>query len=250
MDYTTRKITIRNVNNIDTEVSIFHLVLSDFTNIENKIKDEIVDIWEADLGYSIQDVKKDIFNVISSKSDEQKHGICAEFFMHLFLRDLGYKQKCVFSNLEEKSMKKGLDGLYEYTNDFWIAESKCAITENKHKEKIKEALNDIENKVNNSYGNNPWKNALHHIMIRNDEKNNSLTQKIRQLSSDYINAIKHDSSEFNLIPTSTLFINNNQNDDDIKKEIEEVISKRKIKSMIILCVNNDIFNEFIDYLKG
>ena len=29
-----------------------------------------------------------------------------------------------------------------------------------------------------------------------------------------------------------------------------MISNRKIKAMIILCINNNIYDEFIDYLKG
>lgn len=251
MEYTTEVIKIKNVNNILIDINLYHFVLDDLSSVSKIVEREIADIWDSSISYSLDEVKKDIYKVISTKSDKQKHGICAEFFMHLFLRDLGYRQKCVFSNLEENSMKKGFDGFYEYSSDFWIAESKCAITENKHKDKIKEALDDIDSKVNTTSGNDPWKNAIHHLMIRDSGKpTDSLLKKVSGLSKDYINNVSHSSSEFNLIPVSTMFINNNQSDLEIKSEIEKVLSSRKIKNMIVLCINNDVYDEFISYLKG
>ena len=252
MKYTTKIITLKNVLNNYIEIYIYHLVLSNFSKIKDIIEREIIDIWEPNIGYTLDEVKKDIYKNVQSKRNIQKYGICAEFFMHLFLRDLGYEQKCLFSNLEEKSMKKGFDGFYEYTNEFWIAESKCSFTSYvKHKDKIKEALNDIDGKISNTKENDPWKNALHHIMIRDKGKENeSLLKKVKNLSRDFTNNIPHNSSEFNLIPASTLFINNDQSDEEIKEEIEKMISNRKIKAMIILCINNNIYDEFIDYLKG
>jgi len=251
VEYTTEVIKIKNVDNVSIDIKLYHFVLDNLSSICKNVEREIADIWDSSINYSLDEVKKDIYNVISTKSDKQKHGICAEFFMHLFLRDLGYSQKCVFSNLEENSMKKGFDGFYEHSSDFWIAESKCAIIENKHKDKIKEALDDIDSKVNTTSGNNPWKNAIHHLMIReNGKPTDSLLKKVSGLSKDYINSVSHSSSEFNLIPTSTLFINNNQSDSEIKNEIEKVLSSRKIKNIIVLCINNDVYDEFISYLKG
>lgn len=251
MKYTNQAITIKNVDKKQININIYHLVLDDLSDVSQIVEKEIVDIWDPSIDYSIDEVKKCICKVFSTKTDNQKHGICAEFFMHLFLRDLGYSQKCLFSNLEENSMKKGFDGFYELESDFWIAESKCAITENKHKDKIKEALEDIDCKVNTTTGNDPWKNAIHHLITR--EKGNisvSLKDKISALSKDYINNVSHSSSEFNLIPCSTMFINNHQSDSEINKEIKNVLSSRKIKNMIVLCINNDVYDEFISYLKG
>lgn len=251
MEYTREVLKIENGDNTFIVINLYHLILNDLSKVREIIESEIIDIWDPSIDYSLSEVKKDIYNVISTKSEKQKHGICAEFFMHLLLRDLGYNQKCIFSNLEENSMKKGFDGFYENTNDFWIAESKCAITKNKHNNKIKEALQDIDEKVKNTSGNDPWKNAIHHLMIRESRKlTDSLQKRILDLSKDYVNNISHDSSEFNLIPSSTLFVKNDQSDSDIKTEIEKVISSRKIKNMIILCIDNDIYDEFISYLKG
>lgn len=250
MKYTANNIKVKNVENLLITVNIYHIVLDDLSEIEEIIDKEINDIWDSTIEYSLNEVKKEIYNVISTKTDEQKHGMCAEFFMHLFLRSLGYKQKCLFTNLEENSMKKGFDGFYECSNEFWIAESKCAILENKHRNKIKEALDDIDNKVESTKGNNPWRNAIHHMAVKTEMKSGTLKSKVASLSKDYSNNIPHKSSEFNLIPVSTLFINNGQEEDEIFEEIKKVLSLREIKNMIVLCINNDIYDEFISYLKG
>ncbi len=251
MEYTIKMIKITNVFNKDIDIPVIHCVMKDLSSVRTLIEHGIVDICVSpDLNYSLEDVKKLIYNTISSKTDLQKYGMCAEFFMHLLLRDLGYNQKFVFCNLEEKSMKKGFDGFYEKSNDFWIAESKCAITNAKHKDKIKEALDDIDNKVGTTTGNNPWYNAVNHILVKQSSNNDkSIIEKVASLSRDYIAKKPHNSSEFNLIPTSTLFINNNQKIEDITNEIKSIIENRKIKDMNILCINNDIYDEFIAYLK-
>ena len=250
MKYTGNVIKLNVTSKKVLNIELYHLILSDISEVNDLIDKEIKNIWQPKSSYSLGEVKKEIHRLMSSKNDLQKHGICAEFFMHLFLRELGYKQKCVFSNLEENSMKKGFDGVYENLNDFWIAESKCGITEVKHKDKIKEALDDIDDKIFDTSKNNPWKNAFHHILIQNNKKKDPLLKRVDALSKDYLNGVLHDSSEFNLIPTSTLFVNNNQSDQEIKNEIKKIISNRKIKNMIVLCINNDIYKEFIAYLEG
>lgn len=249
--YTKETIKLKNALGKDINIHIYHLILNDMSKLKKIIEDKIINIWDPNVNYSVEETKQDIYKCISTKSNLQKHGICAEFFMHLFLVELGYNQKCLFSNLEDSSMKKGFDGLYEYSNDFWIAESKSAIVEAKHKDKIYEALVDIDEKISTTNGNNPWKNAIHHIFSRNKSNNNDpLSKRILNLSRDYLREIPHSSSEFNLIPASTLFINNNQQDSEIKKEIENILKNREIKNMIVLCINNDIYNEFYAYLKG
>ena len=236
MKYTTNVVKVKNIDDLLVEVNIYHLFLDDLSKISEIIENEIVDIWDPSIAFSLNEVKKDIYNVILTKSDNQKHGICAEFFMHLFLRNLKFSQLCLFSNLEESSMKKGFDGLYEFSNDFWIAESKSAIVESKHKDKIKEALNDINQRIENSKEKkkNPWKNAIHHMMIRKKDNSGSLAKKIQSLSRDYINDISHKSYEFNIIPASTLFVDNNQSDEEITSDIKSLLLSRKFKKRIII----------------
>lgn len=251
VEYETEVIKMKNVNNTLIDIYLYHLILDDFSKLREMIEKEIVEICDPSIDYSSNEVKKELSKILSTKSSIQQHGMCAEFFMHLFLRDLGYCQKCVFSNLEENSMKKGFDGFYELSSEFWVAESKCAVTESKHVKKIKEALQDIDNKFSCTSGNNPWKNAIHHLMVSQcGRSNESLHKKISELSKDYSKGFSHSSSEFNLIPTSTMFINNNQSNKEIKSDIEKVLASRTIKKMLVLCINNDVFDEFISYLKG
>lgn len=252
MNFTKSVIRIKNVSNYDEDIFVYHLILNDLSEISELIEKEMSDIWNPVINYSFAEVKREIYKLILSKNDKQKRGICAEFFMHIFLRYIGYTQECLFSNLEENSMKKGFDGVYEFSNDFWIAESKCGNkVKIKHKDKIREALDDIETKVSDTSRNNPWQNAVNHIVIRHNgnDYNNSLSKRIANLSKEYADNIPHTSSEFNLIPTSTLFINDYQSDDDIKKDIEAILVGRKIKKMAVLCINNNIYNEFIKYLE-
>lgn len=250
MQCTKEKIKLKNIDGESIDVIIYHFILTDMSKLKDKIEASIINICCQNMDYSIDDVKRYIYNLISTKTDLQKHGICAEFFMHLCLRDLGYIQKCVFSNLEENSMKKGFDGFYEYSNDFWIAESKCGITVVKHKDKIKDALKDLDEKVSTTNGNNPWWNAYTHILVSdNGSKNESLLKKVKKLSKEYVNKISHNSYEFNLIPSSTLFVNTNQQDSEIKREIEIILKDRKIKNMIILCIDNNIYDEFCAYFE-
>ena len=79
------------------------------------------------------------------KDDTTKIGAVAEFFIHLFLRELGYKQEFLFYNLEERSIKKGFDGYFSQGETQFIVESKSGFESTRnisHKAKIKEAYND------------------------------------------------------------------------------------------------------------
>lgn len=55
---------------------------------------------------------------------------------------------------------------------------------------------------------------------------------------------------YHCIPVSTLFVNNCQTDEEILKDLQSLVDSRQIKAMNILCINNDIYDEFIAYLKG
>ena len=104
-----------------TRKDISDSVVFYFLNIENYSKEfiqlmdsEICKIWNGDEEQEsdITLVKLQIKNFIKNKSEKQKHGIVAEFICHLFLRSIDYKQHFLFQNLEEASLKKGFDGLY------------------------------------------------------------------------------------------------------------------------------------------
>ena len=77
---------------------------------------------------NLSTIKLDLKKRIEGWGDQNKTiGSIAEFFVHLYLRYYGYKQECLFFNLEENSMKKGFDGLYSIENELWFMESKSGL---------------------------------------------------------------------------------------------------------------------------
>ena len=220
MDFKRYEFIIDNVDKIKTTIYVYRLFLDDFDKLKSKINDELVDIYFGDSDFDINTAKKDFYSLLNGKDDKKKYGIVSEFFAHLFLRTIGYTQECIFRNLEERSLKKGFDGFYKMSNEFWIVESKSGYTQCIHKDKIKEALDDIEDKIYNTSGNNPWMNAVNHIHnLQNGNEDLNLTKRVKELSKDYINKIKHHSSEFNLIPVSTIYVDHNQTDEAIVKQL-------------------------------
>ena len=77
--------------------------------------------WDKE---EIESVLKRFWQSYEKKDDNTKKGMIAEFFAHLYLRnELKFEQKSLFSNLEENSIKKGFDGVYQDTeNKIWIME--------------------------------------------------------------------------------------------------------------------------------
>lgn len=95
--------------------------------LKNKIDEHILRIWEGrnSYGTTINDVKLKIKNFLRNKLNENPEqdslndiymGAVAEFFIHIFLNDIGLEQECTFKNLEERSIKKGFDGYYSDDN--------------------------------------------------------------------------------------------------------------------------------------
>ncbi len=234
--------------NITTE--IIHVVFDNFSDLVETLDNEFVDIIHADSAFNLTATKREIKNLIKDKSQKQKYGIVAEFFAHIVLRQLGYNQECLFKNLEENSMKKGFDGLYEIAGNFWLMESKSAYTNSIHKDKIKEATNDLKDRIENFHKNNPWLNAVYHISsLENGKRNETLKNQIRNLSLDYSNGIKHDLREFRIIPVSTLFVKNIQILDEMVESIKLLLEGNDYKDIIIVCIDHYVYKEFLEYLE-
>lgn len=251
MEIVTKDIQFKKIEQNKEKSKLFYVKFSIFKEIEEIINKEFVDIVLADPEYELQSTKREVKKFLSNKSDEQKHGAVAEFFAHIVLRKLGYIQQCLYKNLEENSMKKGFDGLYLYDNSFWIMESKSAITNKYHKDKITEAIDCIDDSIEEENINNPWLNAVHHILcLQNGRRNETILKQIKQLSKDYQEKVKHNLNEFNLIPVSTLFLKNNQNLEDIVDDINNLLSKRTYKNIIVVCLDNYVYDEFIEYLEN
>lgn len=92
------------------------LTIIDIENIDEATKAALdanfVLICEGNSGSSLSTVKMRVRNLFSSKNPEWIMGATAEFFVHLYIRLAGFRQECLFLNLEENSIKKGFDGYY------------------------------------------------------------------------------------------------------------------------------------------
>lgn len=201
MNIQTKKITYLNQQKQKTLAIVYYVLFDSFDDLKSTIDKEFVDIVHANNIYDLASTKKEIGNIISSKTNKQKYGLVAEFFAHIVLRNLNFTQECLYKNLEESSMKKGFDGLYEKNSEFWLVESKSSYTKSSHSEKISEAVDDLKSKVETIQHNNPWMNAVHHILaVQNKLTNNSLKNRVEILSVEYQRGITHKLAEFNIIP--------------------------------------------------
>jgi len=181
-----------------------------------------------------------------------KMGAIAEFFIHLFFSYLDFKQECLFINLEEiHGIKKGHDGYYSFENESWIMESKSSRNSASHVENIKDAYKDISKKVSgkSTNKNNPWANALHHANAV--KSNNDILKRIKKLSEDFIDGIFHDVSEFNIIPSSTVFFDGNWSQldyEEIFRKIDNYVPNMNYKKMNVICITQKTVNLFLDYI--
>ncbi|WP_422090159.1 hypothetical protein [Tenacibaculum ovolyticum] len=212
--------------------------------------------------FDLKTIKKSILNFLKSKNKKKGRasnitmGYIAEFFNHLFLSNNEFKQEFSFFNLEENSMKKGFDGVYTNNGKYWILESKSSGKSNSlHKDNFKIAYNDLKGKVSGKVKNNPWLNAFSHIKSVSSS-NTSLIKTIEQLSVNYINEKYSSIEEFNIIPCSTIILENNWSEIDIKatkKELKKIIDKegyKKYKELIIICLNKKSLTHFTKYLEN
>ena len=87
------------------------LTIIDIMQIDEEAKsildENFVLICEGDSGAGLSTVKTHVKNLYSTKNEEWIMGATAEFFIHLYIRLTGFKQECLFLNLEENSIKKG-----------------------------------------------------------------------------------------------------------------------------------------------
>ena len=201
---------------------------------------------------NLSTIKLDLKKRIEGWEDQNKTiGSIAEFFVHLYLRYYGYKQECLFFNLEENSMKKGSDGLYSIENELWFMESKSGLITTSgitHASKIKEAYNDVKTKITTDVSNNPWLNAYNHARIVGTKKN--LRDNLKRLSDDFINKQYQNIEDKNIIPCATIFLNgvwSPQNHNKIIKSIKK-ISVLKGKAIHVICITQNSYDMFMQYL--
>ncbi|GAB7307543.1 hypothetical protein ACULLB_07875 [Enterococcus gallinarum] len=203
-------------------------------------------------------VIKDLLNFLERQDENKVKGTVAEFFIHLFLRSQDFEQHCCFMNLEENSMKKGFDGLYTREGETWIMESKSTAyktSSGKHNQNLSKAYQGLKKSMRRSgnSGNNSWSNALNHTYIASNESDttDSLRDKLLSASNKYVNNVELDLGEYNIIPCSTIFIEDYSGEiyESSHDEIFQSVNKHVCNKEVVLCVMNRSVNIFIECLE-
>ena len=236
-----------------------HIIDIDIINNDLKkyIDKHFVTICEGDSGSDLKQVKKRVLNFLSRKNSNTKMGAIAEFFIHLYLKSLGFKQEFLYLNLEEGSIKKGFDGYYSLDDlEEYIMESKSGSHSTKgitHPKKINEAYEDLKKSLaGKKSNNNPWKNAYNHASHIDVGAAKNIRKNIKQLSDEFDKNIFQEIKNFNIIPASTIFLDEIWSDEystDIIDSLKELIEKFEFKKLNIICVTQKSIQLFEEYLK-
>lgn len=243
------------VSDFDLDDNI-HISIIDVECINNTLKN-IIDNNLSQICLSelddLQNAKIILNQRLNSWPEATQKGAVAEFFIHLYMRQIGFNQECLFLNLEEGTIKKGFDGLYSNAEELWIMESKSgdlASVGVNHASKVREAFNDLKQKVSTGESNNPWLNAYNHAKIVGTKK--TLRQNIKKLSDDFTNHIYHSIEELNIVPCATIFLNGiwEQYDHNRIKESIQNMRVLKGKNIHVICVTQKSYDMFKQYLEG
>lgn len=229
----------------------------DVDSIDGELKElidqYIVEICYADEFYTIQNAKNYIKDYLKSDDEDRKKGAIAEFIIHVFMKKQGYTQECLYKNLEEKSPKKGFDGVYVDSNGIiWYMESKSGSNKSKtHKDKVQEAYRDLKDKFAGNVKNDPWTNALNHAKVVG--ASNTILNVFRKYSVEYEQHNSLNVEDFNVLPCGTLYKDDSSKVYVAKNIIDDVDSyfKRKNqKGLGVICITQQTISEFEAYLNN
>lgn len=241
-----------------------HIIDIKLLSVELKayLDNQFIYICEGNSGSNLSEVKQVIIDFLKTKDDRTKMGATAEFFIHLYLKHIGFKQECLFLNLEERSIKKGFDGYYSINSGSttleFIMESKSGSSKTDgitHADKINEAYQDLKNNLSGKSKkskNNPWRNAYNHASHADVGTNDNIRKKIKQLSDDYNKSIYYDIKDFNIIPSSTIFLDDiwtSKYFDNIIDSIKSLSSSFSFNKLKIICITQMSLNLFQQYLE-
>ncbi|HFG2236549.1 TPA: hypothetical protein ACGF9M_001614, partial [Vibrio cholerae] len=196
-------------------------------NIKKLLDTYFVSICEGESDSEISLVKKRLAKFLESKNEETQMGAVAEFFVHLYLNHLSFKQEFLFFNLEENSIKKGFDGLFSRNSETFLVESKSgSILTNgiSHKIKLNTAYKDLKNYVsgkNEKGKNNPWRNAYNHASHIDVSTEKGIRKKIAKLRDMYDSGKYTNIKDYKIIPCSTIFLNSVWRDDENKNILSD-----------------------------
>ena len=226
----------------------------DFANF---IDEKIRLITEGSTDTEISIIKKRLYDFLQRKKGTTiEMGAVAEFMVHLYMNENGFKQEFIFFNLEERSIKKGFDGYYTIGDEEWILESKSGTISTagiSHVSKFSEGYADLKKKVKDAAGNNPWRNAYYHSCHRPVNSADDIIKNLKNLAEDFDRGIYKEIENLNVLPAATIFLEDNWSLIDQSKllsDIQTSLSTKKYKGINILCVNNKSLNLLENYLNA
>jgi len=225
-------------------------------DFEKYLDDIIGEICEGYVEFDLRTIKNRLVRFFSSKVDSTLEiGAIAEFICHAYIKTLGYRQEFLFENLEEGSIKKGFDGYYTCKGAQYIFESKSGLSTTIgicHKDKVKEAFNNLRDKLIGKGPNDPWRNAYHHASQMDVGTDAAIRKQLKRFSTDYIAGKYVGIDKMNVMPGSTIFFEGTWEAIDIVatySAVSEVIKKMNCTSINAICVNKCSKTEFINYLN-
>ena len=220
------------------------------------IDEKIGLITEGYTDTEISKIKKRLYDFLQRKKGTTiEMGAVAEFMVHLYMNENGFKQEFIFFNLEERSIKKGFDGYYTIGNEEWILESKSGTISTagiSHASKFSECYADLEKKVKDVSGNNPWRNAYSHACHRPVKSADDIIINLKKLAEDFDQGIYKKLENLNLLPAATIFLEGKwQTIDQVNlcSEIQALLTTKKYNGINILCINNkslDMLETFLN----
>lgn len=226
------------------------------TELGDLINEKIRLITEGNTSTNLSVVKKRLYDYLKKKKGTTiEMGAVAEFIIHVYLNEIGYKQEFLFYNLEERSIKKGFDGYYTINNEEWILESKSgniSVPGNTHPNKFSEAYTDLKNKVKDVDGNNPWRNAYNHACHIDVKSADDIRKNLKILADDFDSKKYMEIENLNIIPTTTLFLEGTWNDinqSQLESQIRTSLTDKTFKGLNILCINQksiELLEEFLN----
>jgi hypothetical protein len=248
------KVSIRTLTN-GNELFIIDIDQID-ANLKSCIDAKFVKICEGNSGSNLSLVKTRLISFLTPKKGSNVEvGAIAEFFIHLYLNETGFEPQFLYLNLEEGSIKKGFDGYYLFNGEEWILESKSGsitTTGINHPGKIKEAYEDLKDKLSGGGTNNPWRNAYNHASQIDVGASPNVRVNIKNFSDRYDQLSYESIDNFNIIPGSTIFLDGTwaaADQNALETAINTLIVKLNYKRIKILCVTKKSLQLFWDYLN-
>ncbi len=243
---------------IDNNVKLLVLNIKENNQeLTNYVNKHLVEICEGNSGSRLTTVKEELLVFLDRKKKTgTRMGAVAEFFVHLVLKTQDFKQDCLFLNLEENSIKKGFDGYYSHDSEEWIMESKSGMITTSgisHPMKIKEAYDDLDGKLAGNSSNNPWKNAYNHASHIDVGTEETIRHHIKKMSDSYFENVYANIKDFNIIPASTIFLDNHWDEVDLnelKDEIKTHIKGFKYTKLNIVCITKKSVEILQDILRA